>query len=275
MKKSISLFLCILSILLLSGCVNVFKLADLKPDGYNFPNNKEKAQQLMKDMGAAHRIHMWDSLETYAVTFEDEFYGFFGKLSNPFKEQKIELYLNYIPHTSDGQLKILTGKEQGAVWGVQSLETYTKNETGQIIKEKNKNLNFWIPVFQYFIEFPSRIQDASSVDYIGSKVINGIQTEGIIASWNSIDKQKDIDQYLIWIDANTKRIIKIEYTVRESARFVTGEASFLNYKEYNGMILPSELPVTTNLTKNKLLHTMRINDFKANPLPIDMLMPLK
>jgi len=51
-------------------------------------------------------------LETYNVIFEGKFYGFFGKRSLPFIEHEIELSLNFIPKTYDGQLKILSGKEK-------------------------------------------------------------------------------------------------------------------------------------------------------------------
>ena len=275
MKKAIKVFLLCLNALLFCGCVNFFKLSDLQPDTYAFPNDKEKGKQLMEDMGIAHKIHLWDSIQTYNVTFEDEFYGFLGKLSHPFKEQKITFSLDYIPNTFDGQLEILTGKQKGTTWGIQSYETYQQDIDGTITRKKNKDMKFWIPTYQYFIEFPSRIQEASSIDYIGEKVINGIKTEGVIASWDSIEKQKDIDQYIIWIDADNKRIVKIEYTVRDAYRFVTGAATFLGYKDYNGFLLPTELPVESNLLKKGFLHTMKITDFKTNLVPVNRLMPLK
>ena len=275
MKKTIKILLLSLCSLFFCGCVNFFKLSDLQPEAYVFPNNEEKARQLMKDMGVAHSIHLWDSIQTYNVTFEDEFYGFLGRLSHPFKEQKIMVSLDYIPTTFNGQLEILTGKEKGTIWGIQSYETYQKNIDGTITRDDNKDMKFWIPTYQYFIEFPSRIQEASSIDYIGEKVINGIKTEGIIASWNRVEKQKDVDQYIIWVDAISKRIVKIEYTVRDAYRFVTGAATFLGYKEYNGFLLPTELPVESNLLKKGFLHTMRIIDFKTNQVPVDILLPLE
>lgn len=226
-------------------------------------------------MGVAHGITNWDSIQTYNVIFEDEFYGFTGKQAHPFKEQEMKFSLNYIPKTFNGQLEILSGKEKGTIWGMQSWETYHKDDNGKMSTKKNKDMKFWIPTYQYFIEFPSRIQEATSVDYVGEKMIDGIASVGIIASWNTTEPQKDIDQYLIWLDAKSKRIVRIEYTVRDAFRFISGEATFKDYKEYDGILLPSKLPVGSNLTKDKLLHTMSISDFKADLVPVDSLMPLK
>lgn len=125
---------------------------------------------------------MWDSIETYNAIFEDEFYGFFGKQAHPFKEQKMTFSLNYIPKTTNGQLEIISGKEKGKIWGMQSWKTYSKDENGEVLVKKNKDMKFWILTYQYFIELPNRIQEASSVDYMGSKTINGIECEGVIAS---------------------------------------------------------------------------------------------
>ncbi|MBV6654912.1 MAG: hypothetical protein KI786_14200 [Mameliella sp.] len=64
------------------------------------------------------------------------------------------------------------------------------------------------------------------MDYLGRKVINGIESEGVIASWNTVSPQKEIDQYIIWIDAASKRIVKVDYTVRDAYKFVTGGAYY-------------------------------------------------
>ncbi|PHR21044.1 MAG: hypothetical protein COA38_19015 [Fluviicola sp.] len=275
MKNLTRLSLLLIGITVFSGCVNVFKLADLRTDKENSNSNPEKAQQLMEEMGIAHGISNWDSIQTYHVTFEDEFYGFIGKQAHPYKEQKFSLSLNYAPKTFNGQLEILSGKEKGNIWGLQSWETYHKDKDGNLSAKKNEDMKFWLPTYQYFIEFPSRIQEATSIDYLGEKIIDGVKTEGIIASWNTIEAQKDVDQYLIWIDSESKRIVKIEYTVRDMFRFISGATYFQDYKEYNGLLLPSKLPVESNLVKDGLLHTMRIMDFKADLVSVDSLMPLK
>lgn len=274
MKKVFKVVLFLSVIILIHGCISFFKLSDLQLEGYKYPNNPDKGKLLLKEMGEAHQIHIWDRIETYNVIFEDEFYGFLGKQSHPFKEQKMTFSLSYIPKTFNGQLEIVSGKEKGDIWGIQSWKTYRKDENGEVVVKKNKNMKFWIPTYQYFIEFPNRIQEASSVDYMGRKTINGIECEGVIASWNTVSPQKDIDQYIIWLDSKSKMIVKVEYTVRDAYKFVTGAAYFKEYKNYNGIILPSTLPVESNLLKKGFLHKMSIKNFTPNKLSSNVLTPL-
>ena len=250
------------------------KMTDLRPEGFTYPNDIGRAKQLLQEMGKAHQIENWNNLDTYHIAFEGEFYGFLGKKSHPFKEQKIELSLNFIPKTDDGQLKILSGKEKNETWGIQSGQTYYLNENGEPVVKDNKDMKFYIPTYQYFIEFPSRIQEATSSDYLGTKMIDGVKAEGVIASWNTVAPQKNIDQFVIWIDAESKRIIKIEYTVRDEFRFVSAEAYFQNYKDYGGIILPSTMPVKSNLKKKGYLTKMSIKNFTPNKVSSNALNPL-
>lgn len=262
------------AIALITGCVNIFKVVDLRPDDKNPSSNQEKAKTLLEEMGEAHGINYWDSIQTYNVIFKDEFYGFIGKQAHPFKEQEMTFSLSYIPKTFNGQMEIASGKEKGKIWGIQDWVTYHENDEGVMTQKKNKDMTFWIPTYQYFIELPSRIQEATSIDYIGEKVINGTKTEGVIASWGTTEPQKDIDQYVLWIDAETKRLVKVEYTVRDMYRFITGAASYQEYKDYDGILLPSKMPVESNLMKDKLLHTMSIMEFTADAVSVETLKPL-
>ncbi len=260
--------------MLLTSCVNVFSLADLQDKTYQYPQDINKAKSLIKEMGEAHAIHKWNELETYNVIFEDTFFGFLGKQANPFKEADMTFSLDYIPGTFNGQLEFLSGKDKGNIHGIQSWKTYQKiGDTYEL--KPDKVMTFWIPTYQYFIEFPARIQEATAVDYIGQKTVNDIRCEGVLASWNTVDKQKEIDQYIIWMDAESKRIVKIEYTVRDAYQFITGAASFTAYKEFDGILLPTVLPVESNLVKEGFMHSMQIKEFTRNKKRRSELEPLK
>ena len=261
-------------ILALIGIVKYFTLSDLRSD-YNLPeDNPEKVKELLAAMAAAHRTHLWDSLKAYEVNFSEAFYGFIGKMGNPFPEGQTLLSMKYVPGRYTGRLKITHGKGVGVTWGIQDGQTYLLDEDQKAIAVDDPNLQFWLPTYQYFIEFPWRIQEATVFRYMGRHEINGQACEGILASWNTLEPQRNIDQYLIWINRATSRIVKIEYTVRDLYPFLTGAASFEQYKSFDGMLLPTEFPVESNLVRDGLLHTMKIVDFKPKKVASKDLYPL-
>ncbi len=255
-------------LLSLTGC----KLADLRTDSVKNNLMELKGRTLLQKMGVAHGIAQWKNIETYSVKFSEEFYGRIGKSGNPFPEQKTTFLLQYITNSFDGQMKFLSGKKKDEIWGLQSWEAYTIIDN--LLKfKKNKDISFWLPTYQYFIEFPLRIQQATAVSYAGEKEVNGVSCVGILASWGSIEPQKETDQYLIWIDKESHRIVKLEYTIREYFGFLKGAAFFKDYKSYDGLYLPSSFPVESNLVKDGILHQMQILDFIANPIKKEILRP--
>lgn len=258
---------------LVVGCSLFFGTADLRTEKAKSGQDAEKAIGLLQEMAIAHGVDNWDSVNAYQVNFEDEFLSFVGKSGSPFKQDKTEMILSYIPGSFDGQLKFVSGKRAGKSWGIQSWQTYTLDKAGKAIFKDDKDIKFWIPTYQYFVEFPKRILEADVFVYAGEKEIEGISCEGVLASWKSPEPQKDIDQYQIWIDKESKRIVKMEYTIRELYGFLAGAALFKDYKDYEGILLPSRLAVESNLQKEGFIHEMRILDMKTNTINPQSLRP--
>ena len=257
----------------LVGCVNVFKLSDIRSSEMLEIKEESKAKSLLVEMGIAHGIDKWKNIKTYTVNFTEEFYGFVGQQNNPFKNEITSLSLSYINNSNNGQIEILSGRETGTIWGVQDNQAYTIYDD-VLKKTVDQDVKYWVPAYQFFIEFPKRIQEATAISYVGKDTINDVICEGVLASWKTIKPQKDVNQYLIWIDLETKRIIKIDYTKRAVNNFVIESAYFNNYNDYGGIILPSEFLVESNLVKKGLLHKMSIFGFTKNYMFKENLLPI-
>ncbi len=274
MKKILTrLSYILIGITLISTCFFSCAIADLRTASVKTDPDTERAKLLLKKVGIAHGIQYWDSIQTYDVKFQDEFFGFFGKQGHPFSEHKMNFKLQYIPKTYSGRMIFENGKKKDHIWGIQSWNTYTKKPTEDIVFKKNKDIKFWLPTYQYFIEFPLRIQNANSLAYAGEAIIEGILCDGVLASWNTVEPQKSTDQYLIWINKDTYRIEKIEYTIREMYKFLTGSALFKDYKNFNGILIPSRFPVKSNLKRKGLLHEMRILDVSFDETKVETIRP--
>ena len=246
---------------------------DLRTESSKNEPNENRAKALLQEMGDAHGIENWEEINTYSAKFEDVFFGTLGSNSHGYAEDSVQFLLKYIPKTYDGKLEFLSGENEGLSWGIQSWKSYVSSEGNGHRFRKDEDIIFWLPTYQYFIEFPLRIQNANSFAYAGEAEIDGTACEGIIASWNTTEPQREIDQYLIWLDKKTKRIVKLEYTIREMFNFLKGAAYFHDYKNYDGILLPSSMPVESNLLEEGFLHEMRILDFSKNDFPKRELRP--
>lgn len=262
------------TLLIAIGVIAFFRISNLLDNDILNDRNELKGRQLLQEMGVAHHIQNW-SFDTYSVTFEEEFIHLIGTSTKPFKENKSQFVLDYALDSYDGRLTFLSGLQKDEVWGLQSWQSYKGKDKGELVFKKDKDVVFWIPTYQYFIEFPRAIQKATAVSYVGESEQNGVSCYGVLASWGSIEPQRGVDQYLIWIDKETKRIVNLEYTIRELYPFLTGVAHYTNYKDFNGIILPTVMPVGSNLISDGYLHQMSILDFKRDKVSVELLRPDK
>ena len=258
MKKIALITLLSGSTIFLNGCINVFRLSDLRTETSIDNTDTALAKKLVIEMGKAHGIENWTTVKTYEVLLEDEFFGLVGKMGSPYDTDTGTVLLKYTPGEYDGQMRFERGKRKGQTYGINSGQTYELNAQGDMEYKPNKTTEFWLPTYQYFIEFPMRIQTATAFNYAGEMEVNGIKCKGVIASWDTIAPQKKLDQYVIWINAETHHIVKLEYTIRDVNKFVTGATYFEDYQLYDGIYMATQFNVESNLVKEGLLHEMRI-----------------
>lgn len=237
----------------------VVHLSDLRTDTVKDNPDPIGGRALLLKMGAAHNIAAWDSVDTYTVAFEDDFYGMVGENGHPFPQHDMEMILDYIPDSNDGRMSFT----DGVIWGVQSWNTYIRQAAGEPVKKSDDDIKFWVPTYQYFLEFPMRIQTATAVTVAGKKVIDGTPCVGVLASWDKYKPQRNIDQYLIWIDEETSVIKELEYTIRDIMGLLKGRVRFENYQTFNNIPIPTKMPVWSNMASEKI-HEMRVNGIHVN-----------
>jgi len=244
--------------------------SDIRTDLVKEDLDPIQGRAMLMKMGTAHNIAKWDSVSTYTVIFQDEFFGKMGQRSHPFPSNQQEMVLDYIPNSFNGRMSF----DDGMTWGIQSWNTYIRQKSGEPVKKEDKEIEFWVPTYQYFIEFPLRIQSATAVTYAGEKTIDGKLCKGIFASWGIYSPQSDIDQYLIWVDAETFMIQQLEYTIRDKFKFLVGICDYKDYKDFNGIPLPTRMPVGSSMTEGDL-HQMGINGVSFDIIPKFDLLPFE
>jgi len=181
-SKPFRILVYILSVLILLILLyKIFSVADLRTDTAKQSVNEDHVKQLIKEMGMEHGAENWESVKTYPLDFKDEFFDFIGYKSHAYGGNKVGMTLNYITASFDGRIDFNSEPLKGESWGIQSWETYIKKGDGIVNFKDDANAEFWLPTYQYFLEFPMRIQKATAFNYAGEKEIEGIDCDGVIA----------------------------------------------------------------------------------------------
>jgi len=248
-----------LYILLTTVALSSCKLADIRTKVVKNKTEsiRQKGKKLLSESYVAMGMNKLINYQTYTVEYEEQYYGV-GKFINKFKANPIELTIDFIPQQFTGRATVENGKKKGNRYYHNKGKTYYKSAKGKE-QEKNKIASFWLPTHQYFLEFPLRIQEASEVVYAGDTVVNDKAYHLVMASWNTIEPQKEIDQYLIAINKTTNFIDYIQFTVRDVAGFVITTAKYNKFIQKNGISYPANITVHGKRYDSKKLYEMRVN----------------
>lgn len=104
-----------------------------------------------------------------------------------------------------------------------------------------------------------------SLDYAGEVVIEGKTYQTLLAT------VRFTDVLTLYIDDETKLLVRRDRTTRREGRDVVTETHFSDFKKVNGVRLPRRI---RTLEEGRLLHETIIKHYEANPrLPIDFFAP--
>lgn len=250
--------------LLLTSCLTDLRTEFNKKEGYS-ESNQEKGRQLLESTLEVVGMKKLEACNSYTVKFSDEFLNFTGAFANPYKDKFNQFELAYVPGTMNGRMTFLNGKEKGKNFVLEDGETYEVVDGYRTRGDSDdKRTKFWLPTYQYFIEFPWRILEADKISYAGGQTFNEKKYDLVLASWNQFEPQRKLDQYLIWISKETGRVEILQYTIRDYYGFIKGVTFMEDYKTFGGVEFPTSMRVKTRLNQKNLMHHMRIDSVTFN-----------
>lgn len=174
----------------------------------------------------------------------------------PQNGQRIRMSLSTT--TDDARLTFVGGELDGHTWGLQNWVTYTIEPGKSPAFEDDDDLRFWVPTMAYFFAMPWRIVEAGVVGYAGQQTIDGRPHAVVYATWGSAEPQDDIDQYVLYIDAETHRLTHAAYTVRELVLASQSAVRFSDFREVQGLVVPHTLTMVEEFGSDAVLHLMKL-----------------
>lgn len=231
------------------------KLADLRPTTLKdaTPNRETKAVQLLEACVAAHGLTVLDTGTTYHMAIQDRWKGIY-KMMNPLPYNNQPLDFRLQAQNFESQATYLH-RSKRAQYGIHNLKTYQINADGErVYRQKNGHLFGWAALHYLLVELPSRLYKAPILKYAGQKTVDGIAYDLVLATWESVTPNKTYDQYLIYIHPDTKRLDRVNYTIRGfkeviaiAPRNLYGSAQYDGFtKDATGVVYAKEVSVYIN-----------------------------
>ncbi|MCI5056200.1 MAG: hypothetical protein MRY83_08830 [Flavobacteriales bacterium] len=273
MTKKIAFYISLLFFFLVA--IFSCRTTDIRTSEVKNNFNQEIGLKVLQKMYSAHSLHKWDSIDTYRVNISDEFYGIMGKFGNPFPNNIANFEFQAIPKTFTSRAIFRDINWENKVWGIQSWRTYATDKSGELKwhHPNDKTIEFWLPTYQYFIEAPIRIFEADIISYAGERSQDGRTYDLVYVTWKTTEPQKDIDQYILWVDRETNQLTQMQYTVRDQYRWIHATLRYTKYEEKLGLLFPSELEVNLwEPNNNDIFHKITFDNLRLNAVPRDSIL---
>ncbi len=139
--------------------------------------------------------------------------------------------------TDNAEFTLLNGPNKGQTWGVEDWTSFQKKK-GQKIITPHEKYQHKLVYKNYWFQFPFRFSEAPIIAYAGERTVNGETYDLLYATWGSEAANRKYDQYVLYLDKQTKMLEWLNFTVREKANFLNITAQFTDFKTINGITVP-------------------------------------
>ncbi|MEO0734920.1 MAG: hypothetical protein AAFZ52_18935, partial [Bacteroidota bacterium] len=175
----------------------------------------------------------------------------------------------------------LEGRKTGKTYGLQSWQGYLTGKDGTTKTKNSARYDWGLPTYHYVIEGPMRLRGADIVRYAGETEFEGQAYDLVYATWGEDAPHKEHDQWLVYINRNTKMVDLTELTINDfflpmpkgmkgaTVRYDRAAAD-------NGSYLPTVAYIQLGKPKAKKKHVYKFElwDYTFNAFPLADLYPL-
>lgn len=275
MKTLKQYFILPLALMLMVGCRSDIRTKVVKQEKLS-TDHVAKGKALLESAWKAQGYDKLQNHKVYSFQAHDKWRGFLGTVGKLWPEKEITMDFKYEVGTFDGQVTYTSGKEKDQVKGLQNWNYYEIDGDTTFMKPNSK-VQFGISAFQYFTEMIDRLKNAPIVVYAGEDEMNGQSYDLVFCTWNSLKTDKDVDQYIAWINKKTGLLDYTQYTIRENylkmpgGKMFYGGIEFSNLKNVDGILIPHThtlyaFNLKTNQKRN--IHQLNISNFTFDNFPL-------
>ncbi len=227
------------------GITIVSYVADIRPTGLRkgtiTDSAAAKGKELLASAASVHGVEKWNLRGSLEISAIDDWLHWMGRaFINPFPNARQEIRLQLLLGTWTSRLELLDPSGLTEVWGIQAWRTY-RSQVGQSpVFRSDEAIRFFLPTFQWWVEFPFRISSATVIAALSDSPDNNF--DRVFVTWGSLEPNREVDQYIVHINKETGLIDRIEYTIRDmgwdGSGFAAGATNYLDYRAIDGVMVP-------------------------------------
>ncbi|NAY92186.1 hypothetical protein GTQ34_09665 [Muricauda sp. JGD-17] len=167
------------------------------------------------------------------------------------------------------KVRLLNGPSKEEIWGIDDNIPY-KIINGKIDEIDDPNMIPALVGKEYFIQLPYWTQKVPIASYVKDTVLQNKRCHLVYGTWKTLKANSEFDQYLYWINKETKLLEIVQYTVRVVDPKAAGFVVFDDFRKVNGVVIPFVHRLGYLPTPEGLIHEMRFESIILDPKTLSM-----
>ena len=256
-------------------------LSDIRPDALKSapPTSQSVARgnALLAEMFEAHGgLWRWRSFNFVTAKVSDEWFNsLFWTLAAPYTENPEHVAVAAYTHEfPNARVEFTGGKNAGLVW-VADRDTIVRkvpSEAPERVKTADDGIfTSFVHNFAVWPTFPFILASVDRAAYIGPDEYQGQRYEKVLVSWGTLGPQAKTDQWILWINAESKRLERVWFTIRVAGEDAVGGYNLKAFKTVQGLSIATVCEGIIGLDEAPL-HTYVLTDIEfSNRVRSDLL----
>jgi hypothetical protein len=237
--------------------------ADIRPAGLRPQTAADEAAARL-ELAALREVHgarAWEAHRVMEVVFYDDWPLALTRIPlGPWPEARQKIRGKLLVRSWTTELELLDGEDKGERWGLQSWKTWRAEPDANAVFEESWMVATAVAGIRYFLELPLPQDTATFVQDAGPADWEGRTHERLYVTWNRPEPQRHFDQYLLWIDPDSRLVDRVDFTIRALSGLAVATARFEDYDEAGGVRLASRIVIDAVLPTGHTLpvHTIEV-----------------
>ena len=281
-RSLLSAALVFLIVVGVGGITMAFYVADIRPTelkkGYITDAAAAKGKEVLTRAANVHGIEKWKLRRNLEILAIDDWLHWMGRaFINPFPNARQEIRLQLLLGTWTSRVELLDAAGPTEVWGIQAWKPYRSQVGQNPVFQSDEAIRFFLPTFQWWVEFPFRIVSATVISALDDIPDNSF--DRVFVTWSSLEPNREVDQYIVHINKDTGLIDRIEYTIRDmgwdGSGFATGATNYLDYRAVDGVMVPFQFEASAMMPGGfeQVMHRVTVASASWDTVIPDLLLP--
>lgn len=245
-------------VLILQGCAAV----DIRPQSFiafgSGESDLQKGRQILEEAASLQDPNkLWTSSGVLNIVARDLWKSSLVRRLTPIPQNDQRLEFQFDLNENAASMRYLDGKLKDREIGFDSDGLYILRK-GVRKKTNSSRIGLYLPPVRDYFFWPQELSGSNFVAYLGEGDLNGQKYLRVFAAESDAPADKKQDQYIVWVNTNTRRVEYVEFTLRKLLPSYRGVVKYDDYREVNGFQMPFRIVLPDKLEAKTYSHEFMV-----------------